>query len=74
MTLDGVRLLWGVSPPFFILGFVLSGSSPRIQWLQVGHLLFLSSVQFVMWREGELSLTRREEGGGRREEGGGAFH
>lgn len=42
--------------------------------LQVGHLLFLSSVQFVMWREGELSLARREEGGGRREEGGGAFH
>lgn len=74
------RLLWGLSPAFFILEFVLSGPSPRIQWLRVGHLLFLSSVQFVLWRDGWRAFPReerggrKEEGGGRRKEGGRAFH
>lgn len=47
------------------LGFVLSGPSPRIQWLQFDHLLFLYSVQLCC---GEITCTFPVE------EGGGIFH
>lgn len=63
-----LSLLWGVSlcalhvKP---LGFVLSGPSPRIQWLQFDHLLFLSPVQFAA----EKSHTFPSEEGGTFQQG-----